>query len=61
MHVEVEAARLCGVRAGVELPDELVGEVGEMVKARPPPPPSDAWQALVPVRDRIEVWLRANA
>ncbi len=55
-----EAARLCGVRAGVELTDELVGEVGRRVQARPAPAPSDAWRALVPVRDRIEAWLQAE-
>jgi len=55
-----EAARLCGVRVGVELTDELVGEVGGRVQARPAPAPSDAWKALVPVRDRIEAWLKAE-
>src|SRR5574341_1032916 len=55
-----EAARQCGVSAGVELTDELVGEVGQRVQARPAPPPSDAWQTLVPVRDRIETWLAAD-
>ena len=55
-----EAARECAVSAGVELTDELVGEVGKRVQARPAPPPSDAWQALVPARDQIETWLAAD-
>ena len=52
-----EAAKKCGVRVGSDLSDEVVAAVAREVQARPAPAPSDAWQALVPVRDRIETWL----
>ena len=55
-----EAAEQCGVRVGVELTDAVVGEVARRIQARPAPAPSDAWKALVPVRDRIEAWLQAE-
>jgi transposase len=55
-----EAAERCGVRAGIELTDELVAEVAKLVQARPAPAPSDAWKVLVPVRERIEAWLSAE-
>lgn len=52
-----EAAEQCSVRAETELSDELVAEVARIVQGRPTPAPSDAWQALVPVRARVEAWL----
>lgn len=55
-----EAAEACGVAAGAELTDELVARVGQVVQGRPALSPSDAWQALVPVRARIEAWLAAE-
>jgi len=55
-----EAARECGLGAGSELTDELVAQVAKLVQVRPPPPPSDAWKVLVPVRARIEGWLTAD-
>lgn len=55
-----EAAERCGVGAATVLSDEVVAEVARLVQARPAPAPSDAWQALVPVRDRIEAWLAAD-
>lgn len=55
-----QAARECGVAAGVELTDQLVARVAGAVQARPKPPPSEAWQALVPHRARIEQWLSGD-
>jgi transposase len=55
-----EAAEQCGVRVGVELTDAVVGEVARRIQARPALSPSDAWMALVPARERIEGWLKAE-
>lgn len=52
-----DAAEACSVTAGSELTDQLVAEVASRVQARPASAPSDAWQALVPHRARIEGWL----
>lgn len=55
-----DAAEQCGLEAGVELTDEVVARVAALVQGRPAPPPSNAWTALVPVRDRIVAWLSAE-
>ncbi len=55
-----EAAESCGVGPATVLSDEVVAEVARLVQARPAAPPSDAWRALVPARDRIETWLAAD-
>jgi len=52
-----EAADECGVRADVELSDEVIAAVAESVQGRPMPPPSEQWKTLVPQRARIEGWL----
>lgn len=55
-----EAAEQCGVSTSSELTDELVARVASLVQGRPAPLLSDAWKALVPVRERIEAWLSAE-
>ena len=55
-----EAADECGIALDAELTDEVVARVGQAVQGRSTPPPSDAWQALVPVRAQIEMWLGAE-
>jgi transposase len=55
-----EAARECGVTAGLELTDELVARVATAVQARSKPPPSEAWQALVPHRAKMQQWLSGD-
>lgn len=56
-----EAADECGVRDSAELTDELVGKVAARVQGRPASQPSDAWNALVPQRARIEAWLTGDS
>jgi transposase len=52
-----EAAETCGLRPGDELTEELLARIARAVQRRPALPPSQAWRALVPFRERIETWL----
>lgn len=54
------AAEAVGVVPGVELTDEIVGQVGALVQAREAPPPSEARRVLEAQRAKIEAWLQSE-
>lgn len=56
----LEQANDQGLDRGTTVTDEIAGAVGKAVQARPLPPPSEAWLALVGRRAQIEAWLGAE-
>lgn len=54
------AARACGLAADAELTDAVIAQISAAVQARPKPAPSEAWQALVPHKERIQQWLSGD-